>query len=208
MPACPRLVDPAAGRVRRPWRPSAASGCSTTHHPGARSSSLHWVDEKGNESGKPIDVYVPPGESRVVHVPRAGDSGPSIVSGSRETLTASTTRSISWMNGARSRRSPISAPIAPTITTGLLYYLDRVFVDTMSRRTCASLPSSPAGPGTRSSTHPLRSGRGDGARPIAANVPRLEQYVQCRRHCALRGRRAGAAGDAGRDRGCRCLGYR
>ena len=31
---------------------------------------LSWIDDKRRRRGKPIDVYVPPGESRVVRVPR------------------------------------------------------------------------------------------------------------------------------------------
>lgn len=35
-----------------------------------------WVNEKGAEAGKPTEVYVPPGESRVVHVPEPADLSP------------------------------------------------------------------------------------------------------------------------------------
>jgi Mg-chelatase subunit ChlD len=37
--------------------------------------ALSWVNEKGAEAGSPVDVYVPPGESRVVRVPLPKEKG-------------------------------------------------------------------------------------------------------------------------------------
>lgn len=37
---------------------------------------LAWIDDKGVASGRPIDVYVPPGESRVVRVPTPAGNSP------------------------------------------------------------------------------------------------------------------------------------
>ena len=65
----------AAGRLRskpsRP-RPTRSRRVRVVNNPGSEREKfeLHWIDEKGAAAGKPIDVYVPPGESRVVRVPR------------------------------------------------------------------------------------------------------------------------------------------
>ena len=61
---------------------------------------LRWVDEKGTAAGKPTDVYVPPGESRVVRVSRPPASMPHPLLRLRETPKTSTTRSISPTNAA------------------------------------------------------------------------------------------------------------
>lgn len=46
-----------------------------TNDPGSRRESfqLRWVDAKGGSTDKLVDVYVPPGESRVVRVPQPDD---------------------------------------------------------------------------------------------------------------------------------------
>ena len=54
---------------------AGASGSSTTQSSRREKFELLWVDDKGAGTGKPIDVYVPPGESRVVQVPRPARSG-------------------------------------------------------------------------------------------------------------------------------------
>ena len=53
--------------------------------------ALAWVDGE-RPAAAPIDAYVPPGESRVVRVPRPPATGRSDRSGSRATPTTSTTR--------------------------------------------------------------------------------------------------------------------
>ena len=66
------------GRGRRVRKPTgtAASGCSTIPARIARSSRLEWTDAKGAAIGDPIEVYVPPGESRVVaRAPTVRDRG-------------------------------------------------------------------------------------------------------------------------------------
>ena len=66
---------PAAGRpgrgASRP-RPTRSVRVRVSNDPGSAREKfeLVWVDDKGADAGKPIDVYVPPGESRVVRVPR------------------------------------------------------------------------------------------------------------------------------------------
>ena len=61
-------VEARAGRGRRGQRLRVRVSNDAARSR-SRSSSA-WVDDEGRGPGKPIDVYVPPGESRVVRVPR------------------------------------------------------------------------------------------------------------------------------------------
>ena len=103
---------------------------------------LHWVDEKGNESGKPIDVYVPPGESRVVHVPPP-EPGAAHQVLRLEGDTYGFDNTLYFVDERR-QESTVSyiGPDRGDDQQGFLYYLERVFIDTMLRR-CASLPALP-----------------------------------------------------------------
>ena len=96
---------------------------------GREKFELIWIDEKGADAGKPIDVYVPPGESRVVRVPRppAGLSHPALrlrgdVQGFDNTLYF-----------ADQRRGEVNVLYIGTDRgddpKGLLFFLERVFVD-------------------------------------------------------------------------------
>ena len=78
---------------------------------------LAWLDDKGVTSGKPIDVYVPPGESRVVRVPVRLGTRRASCSGCRETRTASITICTSPISFAKKSPSSTSARTAATTQT-------------------------------------------------------------------------------------------
>ncbi len=95
--------------------------------------ALTWIDDKGAAADKPIDVYVPPGESRVARVPRppAGVRHPLLrLSGDAQafdnTLYFADERRdemIVYYIGPDDRDDP----------RGLVYYLERVFGDSRDR---------------------------------------------------------------------------
>ena len=70
------LAEPAEADGVRGRPATAASGSRTTPGSRARAFDLLWIDDKGAAIGEPIDVYVPPGESRVVRVPRPPATAP------------------------------------------------------------------------------------------------------------------------------------
>ena len=105
--------------------------------------SLQWTDPLGKALGDPVDAYVPPGESRVVRMPRTrapgtaqsivlkGDSAPFdntlfVVDEPRQEATV--------LFIGDDRADDVS---------GLLYYLMRVFVDT-PRRSVQVIPRPPS----------------------------------------------------------------
>jgi sirohydrochlorin ferrochelatase len=94
---------------------------------------LLWVDEKGTETGKPIPVYVPPGESRVVRVPRP--PGSSALRALR--LKGDTYPFDNSLFFADERRDDATVLYVGTDGAddpeGLLYYLQRVFLDSPQR---------------------------------------------------------------------------
>jgi hypothetical protein len=138
--------------------------------------SLNWVDAKGNPTGNPTDVYVPPGESRVVRVP-----WPQIAS-ARPVLrldgdTYAFDNTLYFVDERRQEAvvSFIGSDRADD-SAGLLYYLNRVFIDTPFRtvRVEAQVPSAdwrwdPA------HSPPLVVVTGE---TIAANHGRMDQYVK------------------------------
>ena len=69
----------------------------------------------GAAVGKPIDVYVPPGESRVVRVPRDKADAAVRAIVLKGDAAPSTTPCISWTNPGKKRPSCSSATISPTI---------------------------------------------------------------------------------------------
>jgi len=94
---------------------------------------LLWVDDKGFSKEKPIDVYVPAGESRVVKVPRPRD--PSIHRSLR--LSGDAHGFDNTLYFADERREDATVlyvgPDRADDHAGLLYYLERVFLDTPRR---------------------------------------------------------------------------
>jgi hypothetical protein len=95
---------------------------------------LAWIDEKGTTTGKPTEVYVPPGESRVVRIPRppANALHPSL------RLTGDAHGFDNTLYFADERREEVAVLYVGSDrgddTQGLRYYLDRVFADTPERR--------------------------------------------------------------------------
>ena len=104
---------------------------------------LIWSDEKGVAAGKPIDVYVPPGESRVVRVPRPPASLPH----QSLRLRGDTQGFDNTLYFADERRGEVNVVYIGTDRgddpNGLLYYLQRVFVESPQRtvRILAHKPS-------------------------------------------------------------------
>jgi Mg-chelatase subunit ChlD len=112
--------------------------------PGSRREGFQvvWLDAKGLEVGQPVDAYVPPGEARIVKVPR--------------TLGLSTLRLKGDTHGfdntlyvAADVKSEATVVYvgndAPEDAEGLLYYLGRVFEDT-PRRTVKVVAKKPTDP--------------------------------------------------------------
>jgi hypothetical protein len=137
---------------------------------------VHWVDEKGNETGKATDVYVPPGESRVVRVPRPERAAAHpVLQLEGDTFGFDNTLYIVDEKREESTVSYIG-PDKPEDPAGLLYYLNRVFTDTPLRtvRVAASSPSAVWEQGAgRSTCLVVVTGE-----TTAANTSRLEQYVK------------------------------
>jgi hypothetical protein len=137
---------------------------------------LCWVDQRGNETDKPIDVYVPAGESRVVRVPRpAAASSPRSLrlkgdaNGFDNTLYfADTKREDATVLYVGADRADDPA--------GLLYFLERVFLDT-PRRKVTVVAQGPAPVLTWEPDHPpplvvLT------AETTAENIGRLKDYMR------------------------------
>jgi hypothetical protein len=103
---------------------------------------LRWVDADGKSDGKPIDVYVPPGESRVVRVPR-----PKATSARALWLTGDTFDFDNTAYLADDRPEEVKALFVgadrPDDAAGLLYYLERVFVAAQGR-TVSVVPTTPS----------------------------------------------------------------
>lgn len=116
---------------------------------------LHWAAADGKKLGDPVDAYVPPGESRVVRIPRpegaqapqsivlTGDSAPFdnalyVLDEPREEAT------VLFLGDDR-----------PDDPNGLLFYLMRVFVDT-PRRTVKVVAQASKAPIAADPAHPVR----------------------------------------------------
>ena len=136
-----RLADPAetvapsADRDRR---------VRVSNDPGSRREkfSLQWTGALGNVIGAPIEVYVPPGESRVVRVPRPGGSA---VPTSLE-LKGDAAAFDNKLYVADEKKEEVTVLFVgddrPEDPDGLLYYVTRVFPDTL-RRSVRVLPQPP-----------------------------------------------------------------
>ena len=72
-PGCTRCPTVEGGE---PNAADTRAGVRVSNDAASRRESfeLFWVDERGAEAGKPVPAYVPPGESRVVRVPRPAGS--------------------------------------------------------------------------------------------------------------------------------------
>lgn len=94
---------------------------------------LAWVNPNGSADGAPIEVYVPPGESRVVRVPWPADAAP------RQALrlTGDTHPFDNTVYIPTQRREEWTVlfvgPDAADDPSGLCYFLDRTWADTPER---------------------------------------------------------------------------
>ena len=106
---------------------------------------LVWSDEKGAAAARPIEVYVPPGESRVVRIPRppANSRRPSLrLSGDSHAFD-------NTLYFTEERRGEVNVGYLGSDRgddpDGLLYYLERVFVDS-PRQTVSIVARKPSEP--------------------------------------------------------------
>jgi Aerotolerance regulator N-terminal len=115
-----------------------------SNEPGSRREAfqLVWVGLKGTEVGPPVDAYVPPGETRVVKVPRMPGLSTLRLKGDAEGFD-------NTMYLATETKGEATVLYvgndAPDDAEGLLYYLGRVFEDT-PRRTVKVVAKKPAEP--------------------------------------------------------------
>ncbi len=107
--------------------------------------ALQWVDARGAGIGPTVPAYVPPGESRVVRIPRPADDG----SGRALRLSGDAYGFDNTIYLAAGRRDESDVlfvgPDAADDPTGLLYYLHRVFEDS-PRRSVKVDAARPGGP--------------------------------------------------------------
>ncbi|MCA1684962.1 MAG: BatA domain-containing protein, partial [Planctomycetia bacterium] len=110
--------------------------------PGSRQElfTLAWVDDKGRDTGKPVAVYVPPGESRVVSVPQANDASSLRLSGDAHAFDNTLFLAPERKDVATVVYLGTDAADDPA---GMLYYLNRVFEDS-TRRGVTIVSRSPA----------------------------------------------------------------
>ncbi len=92
--------------------------------------TLAWLDAEGNDLGPAVPAYVPPGESRVVKVPRAADRHALRLRGDAQRFDNTLYRAATPRGTASVLFVGNDAPDDPN---GLLYYLQRVFEDSPSR---------------------------------------------------------------------------
>jgi len=147
-----RLADPVEGaataEAARPLR------VRVENDPGSRRESfqLAWLDAKGAEVGRPVDVYVPPGEGRVVAVARpAGSTAPRALRLRGDAHPFDNTIAIAA--GTKEEVAVLFlGPDPADDPNGLLYYLRRVFEDSPGRsirvdaRAATEMPPSEPGP--------------------------------------------------------------
>jgi hypothetical protein len=138
--------------------------------------ALVWIDGNGINGEKPIEIYVPPGESRVVRVTRPRDSS------SYRTLQLvgdahAFDNTLFFAEGRREEATVVYVGFDRALDqAGLLYYLERVFSDTPNRRVRV-LAQQPKTPLAWEPDHPpalvvLTT------EATPENVRQLQQYVQ------------------------------
>lgn len=124
-----------------------------TNDPGATAEAfrLSWVDGQGADLGPAIDAYVPPGESRVVKVPRRPDATRLRLRGDAHEFDDT------LYFAAMPRDDAVVLHIGPDESddpNGLLYYVHRVFEDSPIRpaRVISSKPDEPIDPSSDRAT--------------------------------------------------------
>ncbi len=126
-----RLDDPAATGGDGPVR------VRVTVDPGSKRESfrLAWVDAEGKNLGPAVETYVPPGEGRVVVVPRPPKAVQSRARALRLVGDAHPFDNLVYLAAGRRDEATVLfvGPDAADDASGLLYYLDRVFEDSPGR---------------------------------------------------------------------------
>jgi hypothetical protein len=137
---------------------------------------LLWVDDKGVETGAPVEAYVPPGESRVVQVPLAAE--PSARRSLRLKGDAQDFDNTLFLADDRKEEATVLyvGLDAADDPAGLLYYLLRVFQDTPLRsvRIVSKSPAEALVLGSERS-QPLVVLTGE---TTPENIGRLQTYVR------------------------------
>lgn len=109
-----------------PGESDASLRVRVANDPGAKGESfrLGWVDETGKDVGAPIEAYVPPGESRVVSVPRRSDATRLRLRGDAHEFDNTLYRTATPREEATVL---FLGADKPDDVDGLLYYVHRVF---------------------------------------------------------------------------------
>jgi len=146
-----------------------------SNEPGSRREAfqLVWINEKGENVGSPVDAYVPPGESRVVKVPRVPGLSTLRLKGDAEGFD----NTLYLATEVRSEaRVLYVGNDSPDDAEGLFYYLGRVFEET-PRRSVKVIPLKPTDPLTVDSprTTPLVVLAGEIS---AGSATKLRQYAE------------------------------
>ncbi|WP_422927740.1 BatA domain-containing protein [Singulisphaera sp. PoT] len=139
--------------------------------------ALNWLDAKGAPAGKPTEAYVPPGESRVVRVPRLANAPntPALrLDGDGEGFDNTL-----WLAASSKDEATVAyiGPDAPEDSGGLLYYLQRVFLPTPNR-TVKVTPIEPKSPVVFDPAKPPALVIMTSAETSADNVRRLKGYAE------------------------------
>ena len=107
------------------------------------SFELVWINDQGGESGQPIEAYVPPGESRVVRVPKPA-KGQHFRSLQLKGDVHGFDNALYFADEIRDESKVVYVGTdAENDPSGLLYFLQRVFSDTPGR-TVRVLPAAPS----------------------------------------------------------------
>jgi hypothetical protein len=123
------------GRDAEPGGPDQPVGVRVSNDSSSHRESfeLLWLDSQGGEDGKPIPVYVPPGESRVARVPRL--KGLSEYRGLRLKGDTDAFDNTLYLAAEPRRQATVLFVGAdgPDDPAGMLYFLNRIFPETPGR---------------------------------------------------------------------------
>jgi hypothetical protein len=146
-----------------------------SNDPGARSEGFQvvWIDAKGQEIGQAVDAYVPPGESRVVKVPRVPNVTALRLKGDK--FPFDNTLYFAAQTKAEATVLYVGNDSLED-AEGLSYYLSRVFEDT-PRRTVKVVSKKPTEPLTFESARlePLVVLAGETS---SENAAKLRKYAE------------------------------
>lgn len=94
---------------------------------------IRWIDPRGTPAGKAVPVYVPPGESRVVRVPRPAGTAPDLALRLDGDVHGFDNMLYLAADPRREETVVFVGMDRPDDPTGLLYYLDRVYPESARR---------------------------------------------------------------------------